>query len=101
MVSSRIGLLGLATSKVLRYWEKPYDLYQATLPAICVDLHSRSRCDCARSSQPSPLITQKVNNAALVKLDGNTRPEVTAAKDLGPVDDSMSLNGLQIVMQRS
>ena len=48
-----------------------------------------------------PLITQKVNNAALVTLDGNTRPEATAANDLGLVDDSMSLNGLQIVMQRS
>jgi subtilase family serine protease len=48
-----------------------------------------------------PLITQKVNNAALVTLDGNTRPEATAVNDLGLVGDSMSLNGLQIVMQRS
>jgi subtilase family serine protease len=48
-----------------------------------------------------PLITQKVNNAALVTLDGNTRPEATTTNDLGLVDDSMSLNGLQIVMQRS
>jgi hypothetical protein len=36
-----------------------------------------------------PLITQKVNNAALVTLDGNTRPEATAVNDLGLVDDSM------------
>jgi subtilase family serine protease len=48
-----------------------------------------------------PLITQKVSNASLVTLDGNTRPEATAANDLGLVDDSMSLNGLQMVMQRS
>jgi hypothetical protein len=48
-----------------------------------------------------PLITQKVINAALVTLDGNTRPEATTANDLGLVDDSMSLNGLQIVMPRS
>lgn len=48
-----------------------------------------------------PLITQKVNNAVLVTLDGNTRPEATAANDLGLVDDSISLNGLQLVMQRS
>ena len=48
-----------------------------------------------------PLITQKVSNASLVTLDGNTRPEATAANDLGLVDDSMSLNALQIVMQRS
>jgi hypothetical protein len=46
-----------------------------------------------------PLVTQKVN-AALVPPDGNTRPETTAA-NLGLVDDSMSLNALQIVMQRS
>jgi hypothetical protein len=46
------------------------------------------------------LVTQKVN-AALVTLDGNTRPETTAANDLGLVDNSMSLNALQIVMQRS
>jgi hypothetical protein len=46
-----------------------------------------------------PLVTQKVN-AALVTPDGNTRPETTAA-NLGLVDDSMSLNARQIVMQRS
>jgi hypothetical protein len=54
-----------------------------------------------RSIQPSALITQKVNNAALVTLDGNTRQETTAANDLGLVDDCMSLNGLHIVLQRS
>src|ERR1700677_328824 len=48
-----------------------------------------------------PLITAKVDNAVLVTLDGNTRPEATAANDLGLVDDSMALNGLQLVMQRS
>jgi subtilase family serine protease len=48
-----------------------------------------------------PLITQDVSNAVLVTLDGNTRPEVTTANDLGLVDDSMALNGLQLVMQRS
>jgi hypothetical protein len=45
-----------------------------------------------------PLVTHKVN-AAFVTPDGNTRPETTAA-NLGLVGDSMSLNALQIVMQR-
>jgi len=48
-----------------------------------------------------PLITAKVDNAVSVTLGGNTRPEATAANDLGLVDDSMALNGLQLVMQRS
>jgi hypothetical protein len=41
----------------------------------------------------------QANHAAFVTPDGNTRPETTAA-NLGLVGDSMSLNALQIVMQR-
>ena len=48
-----------------------------------------------------PLITQKVDNSRLVVLDGNTRPEATAANDVGLVEDSVQLTGLQMVLQRS
>jgi len=48
-----------------------------------------------------PLITEKVDNARMTTLAGNTRPEAIAANDIGVTDDARPLSGLQIVLQRS
>jgi subtilase family serine protease len=49
----------------------------------------------------SSRITQVINNNQRIVLSGNTRPEATAANDAGPVDASMNLAGLQLVLKRS
>jgi subtilase family serine protease len=48
-----------------------------------------------------PLITGKIDETHLVALPGNVRPEVQPANDRGPVGDSMQLNHLQLILQRS
>ncbi len=53
------------------------------------------------TSHSAPLITDRVDNAQRVVLHGNTRPEVTAAGDLGLVSDAMPLAHLQLVLKRS
>jgi subtilase family serine protease len=52
-------------------------------------------------AQSVPLITQPVDEGQRVVLRGNTRPEVTAANDQGPVDDSLPLNGIELQLKRS
>ena len=51
--------------------------------------------------QAVPLITSPVDEGQRVVLRGNTRPEVTAANDRGPVADSLPLNGIEIQLKRS
>jgi subtilase family serine protease len=46
------------------------------------------------------LVTAAVSDAHTVSLSGNTRPEVTTAKDLGPVADSMALTHMQLLLRR-
>src|ERR1700689_786679 len=48
-----------------------------------------------------PLITQPINEASLVTLLGNTRPEArNLANDLGRVPDSMAMPHLRLQLQR-
>jgi subtilase family serine protease len=53
------------------------------------------------TAQQNPLLKEKINDANLVVLSGNTRPEVSTATDLGLADDSTPLPALQFVLQRS
>jgi subtilase family serine protease len=50
---------------------------------------------------PRVLITHKINEAALVRLAGNTRPEANAANDRGPVRDSFPLKHMLLQLRRS
>jgi hypothetical protein len=45
-------------------------------------------------------VTQKIDDAKLVTLTGNVRPDLTADRDLGPVDDSMPLR-LYLTLKRT
>ena len=49
----------------------------------------------------TPQITERIDDASRIVLHGNTRPEATAANDLGLVSDSMPLTHLQMVLKRS
>ncbi len=48
-----------------------------------------------------PLITAAVDDAKLIKLAGNTRPEATRENDRGVVADGFAMPHLQLVLQRS
>jgi subtilase family serine protease len=55
---------------------------------------------CAASAQAEPQIKSAVNEANRVTLEGNVRPEVSAANDRGRVADGMRLDGMQLLLQR-
>jgi hypothetical protein len=48
----------------------------------------------------SPLITQAIDDNALVTLGGNTRPEAIPANDRGAVSDTLSLNHMMLQLRR-
>jgi subtilase family serine protease len=48
-----------------------------------------------------PLIAEQVDNTRLHKLLGNTRPEANAQNDLGAVPDDLSMEHMQLQLQRS
>ena len=54
----------------------------------------------AGSRSATPAITEQIDNSRLVPLRGNVRPDLTADRDLGPVEDSVPLR-LYMVLQRS
>jgi subtilase family serine protease len=57
---------------------------------------------CAQSSGGSrPLISQKIDESVLVRLAGNTRPEVLTAADLGAVSDSLQMEHMFLQMKMS
>lgn len=53
------------------------------------------------SAQAPQLITQKVDEGKLVRLEGNTRPEVHYARDMGAVSDSLQLSHMYLQMKMS
>jgi len=53
------------------------------------------------SAQAPVLITQAIDESALVTLAGNTRPEANAANDQGRVPDSMPIAHMLLQLQRS
>ena len=52
------------------------------------------------SHTATPLITEKIDTARLVTLEGNVRADLTAERDLGPVEDALPLR-LYLVLQRT
>jgi subtilase family serine protease len=54
----------------------------------------------AAAAAPS-LITQSINENNLVTLPGTVRTEMTPANDLGPVSDTLQLNHMYLLLNRS
>lgn len=55
----------------------------------------------AAHQAPRALITQPVDNAQLVTLYGNTRPEANSRNDLGRVADEFPINHMLLQLQRA
>jgi hypothetical protein len=55
----------------------------------------------AQSTPKVNLVRTQIDDAKTVVFHGNVRPEVTAGNDRGPVDDSLQLNGLHLLLSRS
>jgi hypothetical protein len=55
----------------------------------------------AANSGPRALITQPIDNARLVTLYGNTRPEANAKHDRGRVADEFAMNHMLLQLQRA
>jgi subtilase family serine protease len=53
-----------------------------------------------RAQSVRQLVTQTVDDRRTIELMGNTRPEANASSDLGPVDDSLILSHMQLLLQR-
>jgi subtilase family serine protease len=53
------------------------------------------------ASAPKSRILGPINEAARVSLAGNTRPEARAENDLGQVDDSHSMQHIQLLLNRA
>jgi subtilase family serine protease len=51
--------------------------------------------------QAAPHILSPVDESQRFVLRGNTRPEANAANDRGAVDDSLPLNGMELLLKRS
>ena len=66
-----------------------------TIPAFVLAL------SCTASAQTPALITSPINEANLVTLAGNTRPEANAANDLGRVSDDLAMPHMLLQLQRS
>ena len=74
-------------------------LYSASVFALASGLVLSAAAQTGAASKPR--ITAAIDDAARVTLAGNTRPEATAANDLGPVDGSLALDHMQLLLQRS
>jgi subtilase family serine protease len=48
-----------------------------------------------------PLVTHTIDDSQLVTLDGNTRPEVRRAEDIGPLAAGFVLDHMQLQLRRS
>jgi len=55
----------------------------------------------APNGHPIPTITANIDATHLATLSGNTRPEATAANDLGIVPDSLDLGHMYLQLKRS
>ena len=82
---------------------KPGSIFPALLAAVLVT----TVCAPARAQTPTggslsarPLITQKIDSAHLITLEGNVRADLTPDRDLGPVEDGLPVH-LYVVLQRS
>jgi hypothetical protein len=64
---------------------------------VCLAL---SICYSYAAQSAQPLITGKIDDTRRVTLSGNTRPEVTAANDRGPVPDDFSMSHMMLELRR-
>ena len=53
------------------------------------------------TGHPAAVIREGVNEARLIALEGNTRPEANAQNDRGIVDDSFQLDHMLLQLKRS
>lgn len=77
-----------------------YAAYAALLPAVLLLTAPASAQAPGGSRTARPLITQPIDGARLVTLAGNVRRDLTPDRDLGPVEDGLSLR-LYLILQRS
>ena len=54
----------------------------------------------AQSGSPRPLVTSDVDETRMVRLAGNTRPEVTLENDRGAVEDALPVEHLLLQLRR-
>ena len=69
----------------------------AVLASCCLLAVSTAQADSGRPA----LIAQYIDEAKLTTLSGNTRPEAKAGYDRGPVADSLSMEHMLLLLQRS
>jgi subtilase family serine protease len=75
---------------------------RASLAAICaLILLTCVRVAFSAGSQTTPLITEDIDESALVTLTGNTRTEATAANDRGAVAPDFSMGHMLLQLRRS
>ena len=55
----------------------------------------------AESAAPQARILGPINDTSRVTLQGNTRPEASSANDLGQVEDSLPMEHMQLLLNRS
>ena len=72
----------------------------ATLASLLLFLLLFAVAAAHAQSAPPVLINQSVDEANLVTLGGNTRPEAKATNDLGRVDDSLSMDHMLLLLKR-
>ena len=74
--------------------------------AIALAAMSVSTLTCAFASAPGSAtapsrITQKIDSRNLAALAHNVRRELNATTDLGPVEDTLTLPRMHLILQRS
>jgi len=55
----------------------------------------------SRAENQREVITKPIDNSQLIKLAGNTRPEINSLNDLGRVNPDLQLNHMLLLLQRS
>src|SRR5262249_32768787 len=55
----------------------------------------------AQTTANRPLITERINESRLHRLAGNTRAEVKAENDMGPVADEFPMEHMIVQLRRS
>jgi regulation of enolase protein 1 (concanavalin A-like superfamily) len=66
----------------------------------CCFPFAAAKAQSATGSHARPLVTQNIDEAKLVELHGNTRPEVKAENDRGAVDDDIVLEHMLLQLRR-
>ena len=83
-----------------KLWGKSAHFRKALL-GVCVLVLAWTLLTVSLSGQFRPLITERIEESALISLPGNTRPEIKTGQDLGRVADDMRLDHLLLQLRRS